>query len=53
MNQYEELDKIGFVGTGKHDRDMDHLVSKCIQKRKAKRLDSDNIPKVAIRDKAL
>lgn len=53
MNQYDELDKIGFVGTGKHNRDMDRLVSKCIQKRKAKRLSSDNIPKIVIRDKTL
>lgn len=53
MNQYDELDKIGFVGTGKHDRKMDRLVTECLQKRKAKRLDSDNIPKIAIRDKAV
>ena len=53
MNQYEELDKIGFVGTGKHDRKMDRVVSECIRKRKEKRFDSDNLPKTAIHDKAL
>lgn len=53
MNQYDELDKIGFIGTGKHDRKMDRLVTECLQKRKAKRLDSENVPKITIRDKAL
>lgn len=53
MNQYDELDKIGFVGTGKHDRKMDHVVSECIRKRKEKWQGSENTPKIVIRDKTL
>lgn len=53
MDRYDYLDRIGFVGTGKHDPRMDRVVSEAIREYKAKQKKSSNTQRDTIKDKAL